>query len=179
MRNFNFIPHLFSFDNWWWYNNLIYYLPAYLIGAYIGLHFPKLLLENRYDNKYYRLIGLLLIGISFILWYVHAESEWFIVYSFMELIGVWFVLNPSWFLNPIPHYISCEFYMFALHNPILIPKTKQLAIYLLDNIALSGIEVICIKILQIVLIVLISCLVKFIICKLLSGKVDKILTGGR
>ncbi len=179
LRNFHFIPHLLSFENWWWYDNLIYYLPAYLLGAYIGLHFPKLLLEKEYRSKYYTVIGLCLVAASLSLWYFYPQNEWLIFYSMIELLGIWFVLKSSWFTKAIPYYISCEFYMFALHNPILIPKTKSFFIRVLNNAELCGLEIIFIKILQIAFIFLVSCLFKFLICKLLPRKVNELLTGGR
>lgn len=179
LRNYDIVPHLLSFENWWWYNNLIYYLPAYLIGAYIGLYFPNILIEKKYDNKYYTIIGMLLLIICFFLWYYCADYKLLVVYSLLEIIGTWFVLKPSLFKKTIPLFLSCEFYIFALHNPILIPKTKQLLIGIVENEKLSGGEVVAVKMLQLLAILLICCLVRLAICKLFPKIVDKSLTGGR
>lgn len=179
LRNFNIIPHMLSFKNWWWYNNLIYYLPAYLIGAYIGLYFPTFLIEKKYEKKSHTIMGVVLLVVCFILWHYFNDYRFILIYALIELVGMWLVLKPSIFKKTIPTFLSCEFYVFALHNPILIPKTKQWLVNLLNNIKLSGVEVVFIKTFQLLIILLISCLIRLLIRKLLPKIVDQQLTGGR
>lgn len=179
LRNFNIIPHIFSFKNWWWYNNLIHYLPAYLIGAYIGLYFPGLLIEKKYEKKSHTVMGIGLLIICFFLWHYFNDYRFILIYALVELLGIWLMLKPSVFKRTIPMFLSCEFYVFALHNPILIPKTKQWLISVLGNTKLSGIEVVFVKTFQILLILLLSCVIRFLIRKLLPKIVDQNLTGGR
>lgn len=179
LRDFNIIPHLLSFEDWWWYNNLIYYSPAYLIGAYLGLYYPDMLLKREYNSKSHTIVGMFLIAISAGLWYYYYDYRFLIVYASIELVGLWFVLKPHWFKKTIPSFISCEFYMYALHNPILVPKTRVFLTNLTEHLTLSGIEVLFFKIVQVLMIFVICCLVRFAICKFLPKAVDRHLTGGR
>lgn len=179
LRDFNIVPSLLSFEDWWWYNNLIYYSPAYFVGAYLGLYYPDMLLKKEYSNKYHTIVGVLLIAISASLWYYYFDYRFLVVYASIELLGFWFVLKPQWFKKTIPSFLSCEFYMYALHNPILIPRTKTFLIDLTKHLTLSGMEVLFFKIVQVLIIFVICCLVRFAICKFLPKAVDRNLTGGR
>ena len=69
--------------------------------------------------------------------------------------------------------------MFALHNPVLIPITNLIIVRFLSKIVtLCGITVFIIKIMQIITIVLISCIIRFLVIKTIP-KLDEWLTGGR
>lgn len=180
LRNFGVIPHLLTFKNWWWYNNLIIYLPIYILGAYVGMYYPNLLLDKEYDGKKYSYIGILLMVLSFVFWHYFKDIKvnLTLIYSLIELIGIWFLLKPSLCYKDIPELFKCNFYIFALHNPILIPKTQIYIVKLFSNVLFSGIGVIVIKILQLLIIILVCTILRFIICKILPT-MDKYLTGGR
>ena len=180
LRNFGVVPRFLEFKNWWWYNNLISYAPAYILGAYIGLYYPNIILNKEYCEKKYTYIGIFLVFISLVLCYF--TSQWkinlVIIYTFIELVGLWFIFKPKIFSKNIPEFFRCNFYIFALHNPILIPITQFFIRLFFQNVTFCGIGVIVVKIIQIIIIVLICAIIRFIIRKL-SPFIDKCLTGGR
>lgn len=179
LRTFGVIPQLLTFENWWWYNNLISYIPIYLIGAYVGIYYNDLLLIKEYDERRYTYIGIILLIISLTLWkYVNIKGL-LMVYFFIEIIAIWFILKPKFCEKEIREFFKSNFYIFALHNPILIPITNSIMFkYIFKGITLIGTVTVIVKIVQLCIIILISCSIRFIIVKLIP-KLDKYLTGGR
>ncbi len=181
LRYFEIIPHILSFKNWWWYDNMIMYTPIYLIGSYIGIYYPHILLENEYNSKKDTYIGIILLVLSFIGWHYFVINPYNLstIYALIELIGIWLLLKSFWFKKDIPKILNCNFYIFALHNPVLIPRTRELIVGILKNGTVSGLEVIYIKINQIIAIVLICVIIKLLANQIFSSKVNYYLTGGR
>jgi len=181
LRKYDFIPTYLIFENWWWYENLLSYTPVYILGVYLGIYHNNLVIEKEYLSKKYTIIGIVLLIISFVLWHFFKEIKYNfeIFYSVIELIGIWFVLKPSLCKWDIPGFLNCNFYIFALHNPILIPQTQKYIDMFLNNHSVFGLEMVAIKVFQIIIIVIISILIKFIASKVLSEKANYYLTGGR
>ena len=181
LRNFGFIPHLLSFPKCWWWNNMIDYTPVYLLGAYIGIFYSDAVLKNKYLEKKYTYIGIVLLFISCILWHYFNQMRFSVlmIYSLIELIGFWFVFKPSICKKMLPKFLDCGFYVFVLHGPILLPHTKTIIVKLLDGVAIAGYEVILVKIVQLLLVLLLSALIKFLSSKILSKPINYYLTGGR
>ena len=174
LRHFGLIPELLTFNEWWWYENLIVYSPVYLIGAYIGLYYPNIVIKKEYKSKKYTYITIIIFLISFFFWYYSLMQKYDV-----ELIGIWFILKPNLFKKNIPKILNCNFYIFALHNPILIPKTRELLKLILQNHTVFGLEVVLIKIIQIIVVVLASIIIKFLVRQIFSEKINYYLTGGR
>lgn len=181
LRSLNIIPTFLLFENWWWYNNLIFYTPVYLLGAYIGMYYPNILLKEEYSKNKYTYIGILLLLFVFLSWnFLIQDIDFlYLIYSIIDLIGIWFILKPKLCNKQIPDFLNCGFFIFALHNPILIPKTSEIIKLLLDNKTIFGIEVILIKFVQIFVIVIISALIRKISSKIFSNEFNYYLTGGR
>lgn len=181
LRSLNIIPKFLVFKNWWWYDNLIFYTPVYLLGAYIGMYYPNILLNNEYNKKKYTYMGILLLILVFLFWnFLISNIDFlYIIYSIIDLIGIWLILKPRFCNKKIPDFFNCGFFIFALHNPILIPKTSEMIKLLLDNKTVFGIEVISIKIIQIFLIVIVSAIIRKISSKIFSNELNYYLTGGR
>ena len=144
------------------------------------MYHSNLILDKEYCEKKFTYFGILFLLISFFLWYHFKNSKinLTLFYSLVELVGFWFILKPSLCNKSIPNFFKCNFYVFALHNPILIPKTQEFIIRFFSGKTFCGMEVIFIKIIQIMVIVLICAIIRYIICKLVPF-VDKYLTGGR
>lgn len=181
LRNFNYIPNYLSFKNWWWYENLLYYTPVYLLGTYFGMYHSDLITNKEYISKKYTKIGIVLLIIAFILWYFFKEVNYNleIFYSLIELVGIWFVLKPSSCEKDIPRLLCCNFYIFALHNPILLPRTQSILNTFVNHHTVVGVEMVVIKVIQVAIVVVISMLVKLIVSKCLPKKINYYLTGGR
>lgn len=179
LRTIGVIPHLLTFKDWWWYNNLIYYIPAYLVGTYIGIYHSDLLLNKGYNEKKYTYIGILLLIISLIAWNFLNIKALLIIYCFIELIGIWFILKPRFCEKEIKDFFKSNFYIFSLHNPILIPITNLVIVrYLSKIVTLCGMSALIVKIIQLITIVLISSVARFIVIKTVP-KIDEYLAGGR
>ena len=179
LRTIGVIPKLLTFENWWWYNNMIYYIPAYLTGTYIGIYHSDLLLIKEYSEKKYTYMGIVLLIISTTLWICFNIKALVIIYCFIEIMAIWFILKPKFCKAEIKEFFRSNFYMFALHNPVLIPITNLIIVRFLSKIVtLCGITVFIIKIMQIITIVLISCIIRFLVIKTIP-KLDEWLTGGR
>lgn len=181
LRSLGIVPNLLSFENWWWYNNLIFYTPVYILGAYIGMYYPELLLNKEYNTRKYTLVGIILVVLVFIFWHFIISSKHFlyIIYSLIYLIGIWFILKPKFCKKKIPEFLNCGFYIYALHNPVLIPITSKIIELLLNGGMVCGIEIILIKIIQLCSIVLISAIAKKVASRVFSSEFNYYLTGGR
>ena len=46
-RHLGYFPEPLSFKRWWWYGNMISYLPSYILGAYIGIVRPNLIVNQK------------------------------------------------------------------------------------------------------------------------------------
>lgn len=181
LRNLGVIPKFLEFENWWWYNNLIFYMPVYIIGAYIGMYYPDILLKKEYDDKRYTYIGVLLIILVFIFWnYLIPDIEYlYIIYSIISIIGLWFILKPKLCSKKIPDFLDCGFYIYVLHNPVLIPITSKIIELILGDCVVICVEALLIKIIQICIIVIICAVGRKISSKIFPEKFYYYLTGGR
>ena len=176
---FNIIELPFNFIRWWWGGNIIYYLPVYLIGSYIGLYYPKLILNNSYTAKKYYIIGFILVLFSIFLWLAFDLHSNYFIYSIIELIGFWFLLPPNLFESKVPSYYACSFYIYALHNPVFIPIVYNNLLPILKKMEINGIEIVFIKIIILLLVVIFSYITYLLAQKIFSKKVCTYLTGGR
>ena len=179
LRTIGVIPQLLTIENWWWYNNLIFYIPAYLLGTYMGIYHSDLLLNNEYNEKKYTYIGIILLIISLILWNVLNIKILILLYCLMELVGIWFIFKPRYCEKEIKDFFKSNFYIYALHNPILIPITNLVIFRFLSKITVfCGIGVVITKIIQLLIIVILSSVARFIVIKTIP-KLDEYLAGGR
>lgn len=179
LRTIGVIPHLLTFEKWWWYNNLIYYVPAYLTGVYVGMYHNDLLLIKEYNERKYTYIGIVLLIMSIVFWTYCNIKALLIIYCFIELIGIWFILKPKFCEKDIKEFFKSNFYIYSLHNPVLIPITNMIIVrYLSKIVTLCGITTVITKLIQIAIIVLISCIIRFLTIRIIP-KLDECLTGGR
>ena len=181
LRKLHYIPTLLVFDRWWWYENVLTYMPMYLLGVYLGMYHSDLLIEKDYMSKRYTIIGVFLLIVSFVLWhyFINVSGVFTTIYSMIEIFGIWFIFKPSMCKKSMPKIIDCTFYIYALHNPVLVPLTQKVINVFLRNNYIYGFEMIVIKLIQIIAVVMISSFIKFMVIKLLPKKVDSYLTGGR
>ena len=79
----------------------------------------------------------------------------------------------------LPKFLNCSFFVYALHGPILIPITRKIIFKFLKDSYICGVELIILKLFQILLILACSYIIK-IICKFIfSKKKYDGLSGGR
>ena len=124
-----------SFSHWWWYDNMIGYLLPYVLGCYIALIRPSILVSAKSKYTPYMLIGILLFITTTYLWHYHSSLLPNVIFSFLQLTAFWSMLNPSWFKADMPKFFDCAFYIFALHQPILIPLFNTCVICFLNPLA--------------------------------------------
>jgi len=92
LRNFDVLPRCFSFQNWWWYENMLYYTPCYLIGACIGLYKKDLLLEKDYKGIRFVILGTILMILPISLMIFNIVTKLSFGYFLVELFGSWLIL---------------------------------------------------------------------------------------
>lgn len=181
LRSLNIIPNLLEFKDWWWYNNLIYYIPVYLIGSYIGMYHQDIIIKNEYNQKIYTYIGISLLIIVFIFWtYLITDIHYLnLIYAIISMIGLWFILKPKLFSKKLPDFLNCSFFLFALHKPILKPLTYQITKFILGNNAIFCLEALLIRSIELIIIFLFSAIIRKISSKIFFKKFYYYLTGGR
>ena len=181
LRTLKIIPHFLEFKNWWWYNNLIFYTPVYILGAYIGMYYPDILLKLEYNAKKHTHIGLILLLTVLLFWHFITPNTNFlnIIYPIISIIGFWLILKPRFCSKNLPDFLNCGFFMFALHQPVLIPITNKFITLIIKNHSVIGTEVVLIKIIQLCAIIIISGVARKLASLIFSKNINYYLTGGR
>ena len=179
LRSFGLVPAVFSFERWWWYENMLWYAPVFLAGAIIAVECPALLLRENYANGLTAALGLVMIMGTELAWTRWEYTRYYLLYAVIELVGVWLLVRSKHFTRKPPAFYSAGFYIFALHNPILVPMFNDYTRSILKDVPLDGFTLLLLKLLAIVVIVLISILAKYICERIFSRPISAALTGGR
>ncbi|WP_269450628.1 acyltransferase family protein [Varibaculum cambriense] len=169
-----------SFSHWWWYGNMIGYLLPYVLGCYIALIQPSVLVSAK--PKYFpcMLIGISLLITTIYLWHYRSLSLPNVIFSFLQLIGIWLLLDPSWLKKDMPKFFDCAFYIFALHQPIIIPLFNTLIIYPLNSLApFANLTIVLLKLVELIFVIAVSWAFKIFLDHMLTHKFALMFTGGR
>ena len=179
-RHLGYFPEPLSFKRWWWYGNMISYLPSYILGAYIGIVRPNLIVKPKTNNNFWVLFGIFLTVIVTVLWHYSPGMLSDVNFGLLQLIGMWLLLKSTWLTKDMPKFFDCAFYVFALHNPILIPEFELLILPLFSIfVPFNDLEILTLKLLEIVSIVLASWALKLLFDRIFPAKFSKMFTGGR
>lgn len=179
-RYLGYISVPWSFHRWWWYGNMISYLPTYVLGSYIGAIRPSLIVKPKTNNIYCVLLGIFLTGFTIILWHVYPSLLPEVIYGLLQLVGMWLILKSSWLTKDMPKFFNCAFYVFALHNPVLIPGFELFILPLLNPFGpFNDLETFALKLFQILAIVVASWALKLLFDRIFPAKFSKMFTGGR
>ncbi len=180
LREFGYINTLINIKDWWWHGNMLGYIPAYAIGAYIGLNHSEKIIQEKYNTKIVSIVGFITVIISILLLKyakVYANSQFYIYILFT--IGMWLTIKSDIFRKKVPKYMGCAFFMYAMHQPILIPIVSRITKTIIKNSTILGYQFILIKILDIAIIFTISWVIFIILKKILPKRIFFALSGGR
>ena len=173
------LPYLFSFKECWWFENMLFYMPVYLLGGFIALNFPDIILKKEYNNIFYTLIGILLVIASLLCFYLFKTRKLYALISMTGLCGMWFIVRNTLFSKEVPRIFDAEFFVFILHQQILLPVVRAVIIKILPITTMNGIEMIAIKLVTLIFVVLAAFLIRWVMEKLLPKKIFNLFSGGR
>lgn len=180
LREFGYISTLIKIDDWWWHGNMLGYIPAYAIGTYLGLTYSEAIIQEKYNNRITSIIGIIMMIVSIVLIKhakVYANSQFYLF--IMLTIGLWLSLKSNIFKREIPKIMACSFFMYALHQPILIPLVSRITKIIIRNSTILGYQFILIKIISVFAIFIISWLIFITLKNVLPQKIFFTLSGGR
>lgn len=133
LRSFGIIKPLFEFSEWWWYGNMISYLQSYIIGVYLGLNFSSYIANPIKQNKYIKILcGILILPL--VMLSVKVTN-----FAFKQLfyIGIivclWYLFDFKYLKHQKESHGNISFFLFAIHQPILIPKINRLFSLMFKN----------------------------------------------
>lgn len=124
---FFFIPLITN--NLWsnWLSRGIGYLPIYLTGAYLGLHYDHAVQQERFRNSWLMIVSGLLLMISLI------ESEHWALQFLMQfqIVFIWILLPKKQVRLNWGHEIS--FFIYAIHSFVIGIFMRLMHRYLIDE----------------------------------------------
>lgn len=173
--NSNFVFQKFEMKRWWWYSNMCGYLPAYLVGAYFGLNFSDKILFEMYDKRKVFALGLILIVISTFLNQININIYYIHI---LEFIAVWLILDSNLFKKTYKIF-NASFFIYASHQPVLIPLFKNLHHLIIGNHVIYDYQLILLKLISSAIMVLLVYFMLIILKKILPKKIYSMLSGGR
>ena len=180
VRYLGLVPPLITYSNWWWYENMIQYAPTYCLGAYLAIVFPNIITKPKTNIFIDLLLGAFIIKCTLYLWNYHAQLLPAPIFGLLIMAGMWVGLNHQLFVFKPLKLFSCAFYIYALHNPVLIPCFDELVMPLINPYGPFGIHTVeLLKGFEICLIVIAAWLIKAIIDFLLPERMAKMFTGSR
>ncbi len=169
------VPTIIS-ENWWWYKDMVYYLPAYLIGIWLALNFSDKIINEHYNKKICSFVsGFVLICIILLLIFAFKTIKLYAYYIYaLEFIMIWLLLPCELFNDNFSIYKS-SFVIYVIHQPILIVIFDKIFVSLIGNNYIYGYEMLSIKLAQILLIIGLCYLFRLLIKKFLPEKMVKII----
>lgn len=180
LREFGYINTFFKLDDWWWHSNMLGYIPAYAIGAFFGLNYSEKIIQEKYNTKHACIFGIIALIISILLikyGKAYANSK-FYLYIILT-IGLWFIAKSDLFKKKTPRFMKGTFFMYAMHQPILIPIISKITRIIIKNTNILGYQFILIRVIDVFLILIISWMTSIILKKILPKKLYFALSGGR
>lgn len=178
LKNIGIIP-LIELENWWWCSGIVKYFPVYITGAYVGMYCPEIVLEYNYNDKKYNWSGAFLVLLSYYLWEKCGQSQFETLYLSLGVVGSWLLLNVKYFEKNIPKIYSCSFYIYAMHQPMLVMSTNIIINKLFNGIPVNGYEGLLIKIIQVLIIVVSAYVTKNVFRRIMPSKLYECFSGGR
>lgn len=162
--------------NWWWYGNMIGFIPAYLFGVYLGLEHPQKILYEKYDKQKSKAVGVVFL-ISVLLMWIFGNWTFWREFSILECVGLWVLLDADLFKNR-HSFMESAFFVYAMHQQIWIPLTAK---HILSEIGtITSVRwLITFKVVQVFLVALFSFDIQIILRKLLPRRIYALFSGGR
>ncbi len=94
-----------------------YYLPIYLLGAYMALYHPDFIINK--SNRCVRAVGtagiLIVVGISGALTFLDLSGQWLYTLRLLGVLSFWFALDWLGFNNKPNPWIFISFPIYAMH----------------------------------------------------------------
>lgn len=163
-------------ENWWWYANMVGFIPSYILGAFLGLEYGDRIANETYNVKRARIIGAGVLFVSVLLW-IFAPWKYAHYYAVIEVIGIWLLFDSSFFKKK-HSFMASSFICFAIHHQILIPIVEKHLISEMGTIT-SVKKLIVFRIVEVFVVAVISFDVQIILKKILPPKIYALFTGGR
>ena len=176
---YRFIPSLNVLSDWWWFGNMIGYLPAYLLGSILALNCGDKILSEKYNTKVFRVCAIvILVCILSFTFTTKLFNNIANIAFIIEVVCIWLIIPSSIFKSKPKQYVKTSFIIYAMHQPILLPIVNKIVLMVIGNVSLSGYQFIVTKFVVLLLIVLITWAIQFVIQKL-PKNVNLLFTGGR
>ena len=179
LREMRCIPTLSVSKDWWWYGNLIGYLPAYFFGALVGLNYSDLIIQEKYNIKNSTFIGIIMMIVAMSLVLARKMINIVFLIYILEVVAIWLILNGKLFNKKPSKFLNSSFYIYAMHQPILIPIVNKIIVIALRNVTITGYQFVLVKLLGMTIIAIISYLVYLLVQRFCPKKIKFIFTGGR
>ena len=178
-RELRIIRPFFQFNNWWWYENMIKYLPAYIIGAYLGLNYSNLIIEKSYNRREFNIIGVILIICGFIFATKISFFTIKVISYILIIIGSWLIISLKNCCGKYTAFMKSSFFIYVTHGQILIPEINNLYGIAFKNIEISGSMFIILKVIGIIIMVLFCIILTKVLKKIANNNLLYYSTGGR
>lgn len=139
-----------------------YYLPMYLLGAYIALYSPNLVLNR--GGVYLKCFGILgmafVVIISFIYNPLDLDTRWLFTLRLVGVVSFWFFFDIFSFTKKPNRYLNCSFIIYLMH--CIIVKTLKLFThyFISQSTIMMIIETVVYPILTVALIICVSVLLE-------------------
>lgn len=164
-----------------WISRLIYYIPAYMVGAYFGICKSDAIINEKYNVKVTTIIARIL-SVLFILYFVVFDLDvqginWIILHGLP--ITIWLSFSNKMFNKvKINYFIKNTFFVYAMHafvisviNTIIIKIAQYNSMHYIISFVL---HFVCIGVLCL------TCTCFALVArKILPSKIFGMLTGGR
>lgn len=105
---------------------LIGYFPMYFLGAYVGMYHDEKVLEEKYNYKVISILAIVIACVCAVLfWHLGDEGIIPVIAQRIQAICLWLMI-PSLFFKWKPAMpFKTSLYIYAMHQPILIPLTNS------------------------------------------------------
>lgn len=113
-------------------SNTIVYFPMYLIGAYLGLYYQDIILNERYDANIFSFASLVATVVCLmVMWNFDGVTS--LVAQRILGVSAWLNVKSSFFERKPGKVITCSFYLYVLHESWLISIAKSIIVNRLMN----------------------------------------------
>ena len=177
---FKSLQPIINLDAWWWHSNMVCYVPSYMFGAYLGMTCHEKILYEKYNKRIIMIIGIVLLVVTSIM-YLKIDMNRNIEYILyiLQFTSLWMIIDSRLFKNNVKDFFNYAFFLYALHQPILIVAFDKFNTVIIKNQKINIYEVIILKIVEVITMYCVSLAIAKTIKKRLPKKAYSALCGGR
>lgn len=173
-------PGLKELEYYWLIWELASYLPIYLMGAIAGLFYSDVIIQKKYNKKWVSVIAgiLYLLSVAYIcIRDLQGLDSWILLR--IQPILVWLILDSSLLKKEWKNPIKISFFIYAIHQPILLPILDKLYFGFLTQFPWRPYCIMAFRLLGTALIYVMVLVIASISKHILPKKLYAALSGGR